>query len=367
MGRFFELVNDPVRNLSASSSSSVPTHDPQASLIKLNANESAYGPSPKARAAMREALERGHLYPDDSSGDLRQKLAERHEVRPEQILVSNGTTALLGVIGRTLLRPGLNAVTSECSFISYPMVTQAAGAKLLTTPLREGGYDLDAILSTINPETRVVFLANPNNPTGTLVDADAVDRFLERVPPHLIVVLDEAYCDYAQHFAVRRKVTYTHSLQYVKDDRNVIVLRTFSKAHGLAGLRVGYGIGAAELITYLGRVQDVFAVSAPAQAAALAALDDEEHVRFAVEQNALQVESMLQELKTLGLAAIPTWTNFLSLDVRQDAREFARKLRREGVLVRPLGAWGAPTRIRVTLGTPEQNRFFVRALGKALS
>ncbi|HMK22787.1 MAG TPA: histidinol-phosphate transaminase [Terriglobales bacterium] len=367
MGRFFELINDPARALGAYSSSSIPAHDAHSSLIKLNANESAYGPSPKALAAMREAIERGHLYPDDNAEILRDKLAERYQVRPEQVLVSNGTTALLGVIARTLLRPGLNAVTSECSFISYPMVMQAVGAELLTTPLREGGYDLEAILAAITPETRVVFLANPNNPTGTLVGADAVGHFLERVPPQVITVLDEAYCDYAQHFAVNRKVTYSLSLEHVKYDRNVIVLRTFSKAHGLAGLRVGYGIGPAELIAYLARVQDVFAVSSLAHAAAVAAFDDEAHVRFAVEQNALQLESMLRELSSLGFAVLPTWTNFLSLDVHQDARDFARKLRREGVLVRPLGAWGAPTQIRVTLGTPEQNRFFLDALRRALA
>lgn len=364
MGRFSDLINDPVRAAGAYGSSSIPAHDAQSSLIKLNANESAYGPSPKALAAMREALERGHLYPDDGSAALRQKLAERHGVRPDQVLISNGTTALLGVIARTLLRPGLNAVTSECSFISYPMVTQAVGAELITTPLREGGYDLDALLAAIHPSTRVVFLANPNNPTGTLVDADTVDRFLERVPPQVIVVLDEAYCDYAEHFAVHRKVNYSRSLEHVKRDRNVVVLRTFSKAHGLAGVRVGFGIGPAELMTYFARVQDVFAVSALAQAAALAALEDDAHVQFAVEQNSHQVERMAQDLKVLGFEALPTWANFLTFDVRQDAREFARRLRREGVLIRPLGAWGAPTHIRVTLGTPEQNRFFLLALQK---
>jgi histidinol-phosphate aminotransferase len=367
MGRFFELINDPVRAAGELSSSSIPAHAPQSSPIKLHANESAYGPSPKAVAAMREALASGHLYPDDASWALREALAAKHGVRPDQILISNGTTALLGVIARTLLRPGLNALTSDCSFISYPMVTQAAGAELVTAPMREGGYDLDAILARINPHTRVVFLANPNNPTGTLVEATAVDHFLSRLPAHVILVLDEAYCDYAEHFARKRGVTYSRSLEYVKGDRNVVVLRTFSKAHGLAGLRVGYGIAPTELTTYFARVQDVFAVSAMAQAAALAALEDEQHVQSAVENNAQQVEWMQRELTSLGFQPLPTWANFLTLDVKRDVREFARLLRREGVLVRPLGAWGAPTCIRVTLGTPEQNQSFLSALRKILS
>ena len=366
MRRYFELITDPVRSLGEPGDSSVPVHAPQSSLIRLNANESAYGPSPKAVAAVREALATGHVYPDDASSALREKLAARHGVRPEQILVSNGTTALLGVIARTLLRPGLKALTSECSFISYPMVTATVGAELVTAPLREGGYDLGAILARVDQDTRIVFLANPNNPTGTLVDAAAVDYFLAQLPRHVILVLDEAYCDYAEYFSGRRGVAYSRAIEYIKDDRNVVVLRTFSKAHGLAGMRVGYSIAAEELTTYFARVQDLFAVSAMAQAAALAALEDEQHVRCAVENNAEQMEWMQPELTSLGYRPLPSWTNFLMFDVREDARDFARRLRREGVLVRPLGSWGAPSCIRVTLGTTEQNEFFLRALRRTL-
>ena len=366
MGQFFDLVNDPARAEGAhnanKSSFSAPERDP--SLIKLDANESAYGPSPKAVAAMRDTLVNAHLYPDDGAVALRQKLAQRHSLNPDQILVSNGTTALLGLIARTVLRSGLNAVTSACSFISYPMVTHATGASLVETPLRDGGYDLQAILAAINDQTRIVFLANPNNPTGTLVDARAVDSLVKRVPRHVIVVLDEAYFDYAEFFAAKRATDYSHSIDYVREDRNVVVLRTFSKAHGLAGVRIGYGMGPAELLAYFASLQDVFAVSAIAQAAALAALDNDEHVQFAVENNAQQAEAMEREVAALGYPVIRTWANFLSFDVRQDARELAHCLSREGVLVRPLGAWGAPTWIRVTLGTSEQNQLFVRALRK---
>ena len=367
MGRFNDLVNDVARALgqhgiSRSSTSTLPERD--ASILRLNANESVYGPSPKAVAAIRAALESSHLYPDDAAAALRERLAQQHAIKQEQILVANGLTALLGVIARTCLRPGLNAVTSACSFISYPMVTSAVGARLVQTPLRDGGYDLDAILAAMDGETRVVFIANPNNPTGTLIDAVAMDRFLERVPAHVIVVLDEAYFDYASYFAVKRAVTYSRSIEYVRSERNVVVLRTFSKAHGLAGLRIGYGMGPAELMAYFAQVQDVFAISAIAQTAALAALDDEAHIHHAVEQNALQADCLEREIVALGYRAIPTWANFITFDVKQDARDFARKLRQEGVLVRPLTSWGAPTSIRVTLGTAEQNQFFLRALKK---
>jgi histidinol-phosphate aminotransferase len=297
MDRFFDLVTQPARSAGQSAKATVPSHPEQSSsLIKLNANESVYGPSPKAVAAMRSALENSHLYPDNDSSTLRQKLAERHGVAPEQVLIANGTTALLGVIARTLLQPGLQAITSACSFISYPAVTQAAGAVLVEVPLWERGFDLDAILAAIDIHTRVVFIANPNNPTGTLLAAAAIDRFLASVPAHVIVVLDEAYYDYARYFAIKRGVDFAHSLDYVRDDRNVVVLRTFSKAHGLAGIRVGYGIGPAELMAYFAQVQDVFAVSAMAVSAAAAALDDEAHVHYALENNALQATWMEREV-----------------------------------------------------------------------
>lgn len=359
MDRFFDLVTESARSAGPNAKT---TPDQSTGLIKLNANESVYGPSPKALAAMREALTDSHLYPDNDSPALRQKLAQRHGILPEQVVAGNGTTALLGVIARTLLQSGLNAVTSACSFISYPAVTQTACARLVEVPLIDHGYNLEGILNLIDTNTRIVFVANPNNPTGSFLDAVAIDRFLERVPKHVIVVLDEAYSDYAQYFAGKRDVEYTHSLGYVRANRNVLVLRTFSKAHGLAGARVGYAIGPAELIAYIAQLQEVFALSTIAQAAALAAIDDEEHVQQALEKNAAQSEWMEQKLKTLGHDILPTWTNFIAIEIGEDSREFARRLRKRGVLVRPLSAWGAPTSIRVTLGTPEQNQFFLEAL-----
>ncbi len=325
MGRFFDLVNDPVHALSEYSSAmpvtAAQTDSTSAALVKLNANESPYGPSPGAVAAMRAALDSSNWYPDDHSITLRQHLAKAHGVTPQQVLIANGTTSLLGVIARTLLGPGRNAITSACSFISYPVVTRAAGATLVETPPLQGGYDLDAIAAAIEPDTRLVFLANPNNPTGTLVDAAALERFLDQMPAQVIVVLDEAYYDYAHYFAAQRGIEYSRSLSYPRDERNVVVLRTFSKAHGLAGIRVGYG----------------------------------------------QSHSLAAEISKLGYPVIPTWTNFVCIDVGQDAREVARKLRGERVLIRPLGAWGAPTSVRVTVGTAEQNQIFLHALQKISS
>ena len=177
-----------------------------------------------------------------------------------------------------MLAPGLNAVTSERSFIVYAMAVHATGAQLIETPMREDGFDLDAILNAINEDTRIVFLANPNNPTGTMLDADAVDKFMAEVPGHVVVVLDEAYYEFAVHFAAQRKVEYSRSLDYLRQGASVVVLRTFSKAHGLAGLRVGYGLGPAELMAYCARMRDTYSVSSVAQAAALAALDDQNHI-----------------------------------------------------------------------------------------
>jgi histidinol-phosphate aminotransferase len=362
MDRFFDLVTENARSAGPNAKT---TPDQSCGLIKLNANESVYGPSPKALAAMRAALENSNLYPDNDSPTLREKLAQKHCVPPEQIVVGNGTTALLGVIARTLLESGRNAVTSACSFISYPAVTQTACARLIEVPLLDRGFDLDAILKAIDANTRIVFLANPNNPTGSFLDAVSVDRFLAKVQPHVIVVLDEAYFDYAQYFAQKRGLEYSHALEYVRENRNVIVLRTFSKVHGLAGVRVGYAMGPAELISYIAQLQEVFALSTIAQAAASAAIDDDEHIQKALKNNAEQAEWVERKLKSLGHDVLPTWTNFIAIEVGEDSREFARRMRKQGVLVRPLGAWGAPTSIRVTLGTREQNQFFVQALASA--
>jgi histidinol-phosphate aminotransferase len=266
-----------------------------------------------------------------------------------------------------LLKPGTNAVTSQVSFIVYSIIAKAEGAALVKTPQRDGGFDLEALAKAINAETRIVFLANPNNPTGTLVSADEIDNFLAQVPENVTVVLDEAYCDYADYFAKQRKVPYSRSLDYVREGRNVVILKTFSKAHGLAGVRVGYGFARPEMIKGVADLQTTFSVSLPAQAAALAALEDVEHLKHAVERNALGAEYLARALAGFGHPVRPTWANFLYCELGRDASAFARLLRTEGILVRALGSWGAPTAIRVTIGTQEQNEKFVGAFKKAMT
>jgi histidinol-phosphate aminotransferase len=366
MSRFFDLVTKPAREMGGylpppSSRRPVET---QPRLIKLDSNENPFGPSPRAIKAMQATLAAAHTYPDDDCAELRGKLASFHDLPSEQVLVTAGSTALLGLLCQTMLAPGRNAVTSERSFIVYSMAVHATGGELIETPMRQDGFDLDAILEAINEDTRLVFLANPNNPTGTMLEAAAVDKFIAEVPGHVVVVLDEAYYEFAAHFATRRKVEYPRSLNYLRQGASVIVLRTFSKAHGLAGLRIGYGLGPAELLTYCARMQDTFSVSSVAQAAALAALADVNHIGRTVSNNAEQAQILGVGLSELGYRVVPTAANFLYFDAGEDAAGVAEQLRKLGVSIRPLGGWGAPTCIRVSIGTAEQNGKFLDAMDR---
>jgi len=249
----------------------------------------------------------------------------------------------------------------------YGMAVHATGAQLIETPMREDAFDLDAILSVINEDTRIVFLANPNNPTGTIVEPAAVEQFLAEVPGHVVAVLDEAYYEFADHFAERRRAEYSRSLSHLRQGACVVVLRTFSKVHGLAGLRVGYGLGPAELLAYCARMRSTYSVSSLAQAAALAAMDDAKHIARTVSNNAEQAQMLGVRLSEMGLRVVPTWANFLYCDLGRDAGGVAEQLREQGVSVRPLGTWGAPNCMRVSIGTAEQNRLFLDALERITS
>jgi len=368
MSKFDELVLEHVRALGAYTPGKPLRQAERESgvrMIKMASNENPFGPSPKALLAMRAVEPQASLYPDNDVSQLRLRLAELHGVRPEQTVVDNGSTALLGVISRTLLRPGLNAITSERSFIIYPIAAKAAGGRLVATGMKNDSYDLHAIIAAIDSDTRIVFIANPNNPTGTLIEASAMDAFLRKVPEHVIVVLDEAYCDFAADFAAARRLEYSHSIEYVREERNVVVLRTFSKAHGLAGLRVGYGLGPAVLMQHLQRMRTTFSVSALAEAAALAALDDQEHTSKTIANNRCGAEFLMSKLSEMGYRPIPTFANFIFFDAGEDAAVLGKRIQGEGIIVRPLGPWGIPTGIRVTIGTPEQNEMFIAALARA--
>jgi len=369
MSRFFDLVSKPARDMGMTNapSTTLAAIERRSQLIKLDSNENPFGPSARAVEAMRSALSAANSYPDDGCGELRRKLATHHEVRPEQVLVGAGSTELISLLCQTLLARGLNAVTSERSFIIYSMAVRAARGQLIETPMRDDSFDLEAILSAIDAKTRIVFLANPNNPTGTMLEATVVERFLAQIPGHVVVVLDEAYYEFALRFAALRGVTYSNSLEYVRQEASVVVLRTFSKAHGLAGLRVGYGLGPAELLGYCARMRNTFSVSSVGQAAALAALDDDNHIQRVVENNVLQSRVLSQGLSGLGYRAVPTSANFVFCDLGEDAAAHADRLQNEGVAVRPLGPWGAPNCIRVTIGTAEQNQAFLQAAQRVVA
>ncbi len=334
--------------------------------IKLASNENPFGPSPLAIEAMRQAATEVNLYPDNDASDLKAELASRNNMDPAQLMITGGSTQFLDIIGRTLLTPGLNAITSERSFIVYPIAARTSGGELIQVPMHGDTFDLDGILSAMNDKTRVVFIANPNNPTGTMLDPVAVDRFIAAVPESVTVVLDEAYYDFASYFAAQRGLEYTHSLDYVRQGKNVIVLRTFSKAHGLAAVRCGYGFGPERLIQHLAKVRTAFSVSSVAEAAALAALRDESHIRKSLENNAAGAEWLTKRLSNMGLRVVPTFANFLYVETEEDSVTLAKRIQDEGVIVRPLSVWGAPKAIRVSVGTPEQNEKFIAALSKVL-
>ncbi len=367
MSQFYDLLSKAARDM-RSPLSAVParTHvtTEELPLIRLDSNENPFGPSPQALEAVRLSLQELHAYPDDDCSRLRQRLASRHNVPFEQVMVTAGSTQMLSLLCQSLLAEGLHAVTSERSFVVYGMAVRATGAQLIEAPMQSDHIDLTAILDLINEHTRIIFLPNPNNPTGTMLDADGLDRFFSEVPGHVVIVLDEAYYEYAAHFAERRKVKYSRSLEYLRQGASVVVLRTFSKVHGLAGLRVGYGLGPAELLGYCTRMKTTFSVSGVAQAAALAALEDEEHIARTVANNADQAGALGVGLSELGYRVVPTWANFLYCDLGERAAEIAAQLRAAGVSVRPLAAWGAPNCIRVSIGTADQNESFLSAMEK---
>jgi len=336
--------------------------------IKMASNENPFGASPLAIEAMKTAAGEANSYPDNGVTELTARLAEIHGVDPSQVLVTAGSSALLDIMARTLLGPGLNAVTSKLSFIVYPIVTRATGAQFIEVPTLNDGFDLDRILAAIDGHTRVVYLANPNNPTGTILEAGAIDRFLDRLPPHIITVLDEAYYDYASYIAAQRGLDYSHSLDYVREERPVIVLRTFSKAHGLAGLRVGYGLGPAELMGYFARMKPPFMVSSLGESAALAALGDADHVQHSIEANAAGEKLLAPAISEMGIRVTPSWANFLFCRVGDGAASLCQALQENGIIVRSMSEpWGAPDAFRVTIGTAEHNQQFLGALRRALS
>ncbi len=275
-----------------------------------------------------------------------------------QVILGAGSTDLIELVARTFLTSGDQGITSQSAFYIYRLAIEEMGAELLQTPLRENAFDLAAIAHAVTHRTKVIYIANPNNPTGRMVTADDMDRFLDALPPRVLVVIDEAYYEYV------REPDYSHSLDYVRSGRNVLVLRTFSKVYGLAGLRLGYGLGNPELIQALNRVRSPFNANSLAQAAGIAALDDREHVARSVELNAREMKFVTEELTLAGVRYTPSVANFLLVDTGRDCEEDFIRLMHEGVIVRPMKLYGFPTSLRVTVGKHEDNEKFLEGLAR---
>jgi len=323
---------------------------------KLASNENALGPSPKAIEAMRTASLQMHRYPDGGAFYLKRALAERLDVAPAQILAGNGSNELIELIAHVYLGPGANIVTAEQAFVVYRLVAASSRADAIATPMKDFTYDLDAVLEAITPQTAVVFISNPNNPTGTMVDAAAIDDYMQRVPEHVVTCFDEAYIE------LLSPEQQPDTLQYVRAGRPVIVLRTFSKAYGLAGLRIGYAVAPEECITLLNKTRQPFNVNAMAMAAARAALDDEEHVARTQRMVAEGLRFFESECGRMGLGIVPSVANFMLVEVGEGRRVF-EALMKEGVIVRPMDGYGLPRYVRITVGTQLENERCIRALG----
>jgi histidinol-phosphate aminotransferase len=328
--------------------------------IKLASNENPLPPSERVQKAIINALGTLNRYPDGSGFYLRQALAKKHGVSPEHVMLGNGSNELIELLVHAFMRPGDEAVVPHPSFVVYPMSVQAAGGIRVVVMLKDYRLDLEAMARAITPLTKLVFIANPNNPTATMVTAEEVERFMARVPDRTIVVFDEAYIEFAQG------PDFPDSLAYMRQGRKVAVLRTFSKAASLAGLRVGYGLADPDAVALLNRIRPPFNVNSLGQAAALAALDDESHVMECVRLIEAGRHFLYDEFKALGVKYVPSRANFILVDVGRSANDIYQKLLREGVIVRPMTSFGMETALRITVGTPQENRRLVKALGTVL-
>jgi histidinol-phosphate aminotransferase len=329
--------------------------------IKLASNENAWGPSPKAVEAIKEALQNLHRYPDGSCYYLTQSISEKLGVRPEEVVFGNGSNEIIGLLITAFLQPGEEVITSHPTFLMYQKLVQVQGGVNTVVGLTEGmNHDLKGILEAVSSKTRMIFLDNPNNPTGTIIDKGAFTSFMEELPDEVIVVLDEAYVDFV---APELRIDV---LAYIREGRPVAALRTFSKAYGLSGLRLGYGIMGVEMADYLNRVRQPFNVNSLAQIGGNAALSDEEHYQMTLQKSRDGIAWLSKEVEKLGCRPMETHTNFFLIDVKGDGKKLYEHMLHEGVIVRPMQAYGYPNYIRITVGQADENLRFVKALGKSL-
>lgn len=330
---------------------------PVDSIVKLASNENPLGMSPKARVAVEKAIAGIERYPDQF--DLIAKVAERTGVAQNQVVLGNGSNDVLDLIARVFLAPGRSAVFAQHAFAVYPLATLSTGAELIATPAKNYGHDLAAMRAAVRPDTRIVWIANPNNPTGNFLPYAEVRAFLENVPKEVVVVLDEAYNEYIP--PAERVDTAT----WLAEFPNLVICRTFSKIYGLAGLRVGYALASAEIADLMNRVRQPFNVNNLALAGALAALDDDEFLQASYELNQRGMAQIVAGLEKLGLEYIKPHGNFVTFKVG-DGAAVNQKLLQQGVIVRPIGGYGLPEWLRVTIGTEPENARFLEALGQAL-
>jgi histidinol-phosphate aminotransferase len=332
---------------------------PANEIIKLASNENPLGPSPAALAAMQKVLANLHLYPDGNAFYLKQKLAEKLGVTPANLVLGNGSNEIIEFVGHAYFAPGVDVVVSQFCFAIYPLVAKLFGANVVTVPAKNYGHDLPAMLKAITPHTRVVFVANPNNPTGTLAPREEVIEFVNEVPDHVLLVMDEAYIEFLDD-AVDLVPLIRLGVR-----KNLILMRTFSKIFGLAGLRLGYGIGPSDLIAALEKARQPFNINSVAQAGALAALDDSEHIRKTRQNNFAGLDFFRRAFRDLKLEYVPSFANFILVRVGEGQKVF-EAMQRQGVIVRPMGGYQLPEWIRISAGTPKENERGLDALKKSL-
>lgn len=325
------------------------------SIIKLASNENPLGPSPHAIAAIQKTIASLHLYPDGSAFHLKRHLASSLRIEPRNLILGNGSNEVLELVGHAFLNPQTSVVVSQYCFAVYPIVTALFGARLVTVPARDHGHDLEAMLAAITADTRIVFVANPNNPTGTLAPPEMLTRFIQAVPSHVLVVLDEAYIEFLDQSV--------DTLESIRNGsrQNLLVCRTFSKIHGLAGLRVGYGIGSPEVVDALEKTREPFNLNSPAQAGALAALDDLEHVNRTRANNRAGLDTYHRAFQQHGLPFVPSHGNFVLVHVGDGVKVFG-ELQRRGIITRPMGGYQLPQWLRISIGTPAENERCLKAL-----
>lgn len=328
-------------------------------IIKLASNENPLGVSPKAQAAIRAVLDGLSLYPDGNGFALKQALSRHLGVGMDQLVLGNGSNDVLELAARAFLAPAVSAVYAQHAFAVYPLAVQAIGATGINVPAKNFGHDLDAMLRAVRPDTRIVFVANPNNPTGTWVAPSDMERFIAALPAHVLMVLDEAYNEYL------RPEHRAESLAWLKKYPNLLITRTFSKVYGLAGLRVGYAVGSSQVADLLNRVRQPFNVNSISLAAAAAALDDYEFVRKSHEVNLAGMAQLTAGLQQLGLEYIPSFGNFVTFKM-DDAKAVNAALLRGGVIVRPIAGYGMPDWLRVSVGLESENARFLASLKQAL-